>query len=198
MAQILPSESHPHESRLAELTDTLLDTRAAVPVAVLSLVAAMFFCAYAVHGYLNADCYASLHEAELDTEIVVLLDSAEDSLTGLRKGTANTSKWTNREFQDSIKEAMRILADGRQSIKDRAPLATIDSFVAIERSVARAKSLATDRVNFILNHQDPADYDAFEKYRLEGRNLVATVKELDAVLETLDSRPKKLPSTCNW
>jgi hypothetical protein len=89
------------------------------------------------------------------------------------------------------------VADGRQSLKDREPFTVFTDLIDLERAVAKAKTLATNRVNFILGHQDPNDYDAFEKYRLEGKNLVAIVKELDSILETLDKRTKKLPGACN-
>lgn len=198
MTQTLHSEADSRKSRLDALTDALSNTRVVIPVVVLVLVATLAFFAYAVRSYLGADCYKSLHEAELDTEIEVLFDSVDETLVGLRKGTGYTSKWTNSEFQDALKAARHVLADGRENLKNRQPFGAFNAVVDLERSVAKAKSLATNRVNFILEHQNPADYDAFEKYRLEGKNLVAIVKDLDSVLETLDGRTKKLPGTCNW
>lgn len=196
MAQTLSGDSHTPHGRLDELADRLEGTKAAVPIAVALLVLTLVFFGYAVRAYLASECYTALHAAELDTEISVIFDDVDETLVGLRRGTGYISKWSNPEFQDALKKARHILADGRSSLKDRSAYAALGSVVDLERAVATAKSLATNRVNYILEHQDPKDYDAFEKYRLEGKNLVAVVKELDAVLETLDGRTKKLPGVC--
>lgn len=198
MAQTLSGDPHPPHGRLDELVDRIVGAKAAVPVAVALLALTLAFFVFAVRSYLSAECHAAMHEAELDTELVVIFREVDATLVSLRRGTGYTSKWKNPDFQDALKDARQILADGRHSLKDRNAYAALDSIVDLQRAVATAKSLATNRVNYILEHQDPRDYDAYEKYRLEGKNLVAIVKELDAVLETLDGRTKKLPGSCRW
>ncbi|CAG0977847.1 hypothetical protein RHDC4_01691 [Rhodocyclaceae bacterium] len=198
MAQTLSGDSHPPHSRLDELAERIAGAKAAVPVAVALLLLTLAFFAYAVHTYLTSECHTAMHEAGLDAELVVIFDDVDETLAGLRRGTGYTSKWKNADFQDAIKDARHILADGRRSLKERDAFAALESIVDLQRAVATAKSLATNRVNYILERQDPRDYDGFEKYRLEGRNLVAIVKDLDSVLETLDGRTKKLPGTCRW
>jgi hypothetical protein len=36
----------------------------------------------------------------------------------------------------------------------------------------------------------------FEKHRLEGKNLVEIVKQIDSVLEEINNLPTKLPDKC--
>lgn len=198
MAETLSGDSHSPHSRLEELAERIVNAKAAVPVAIGLLVLTLAFFAYAVRAYLSSECHTAMHEAGLDAELLVIFDDVDETLVGLRRGTGYTSKWKNADFQDAIKDARQVLADGRRSLKDGAAFAALNSIVDLQRAVATAKSLATNRVNYILEHQDPRDYDAFEKYRLEGKNLVAIVKDLDSVLETLDGRTKKLPGACNW
>lgn len=198
MAQTLSGDSHPPHSRLDALADRVAGAKAAVPVAVALLLLTLSFFAYAVRAYLSSECHTALHEAGLDAEQVLIFDQVDETLASLRRGTGYTSKWKNADFQDAIKDARHTLADGRRSLRERDAFAALDSIVDLQRAVAIAKSLATNRVNYILEHQDPRDYDGFEKYRLEGRNLVAIVKDLDSVLETLDGRTKKLPGACRW
>lgn len=176
----------------------MLNSKASIPAAVALLLIVLALFAYEVRGYLDAECYDALHTAALDRETAELFDDVGAALVDLRKGGGTTAKWSNADFQDRIKEAQSIVADGRHALKAHDGLKALGSIIDLEKAIAQAKALATDRVNFIVGHQDPADYDAFEKYRLEGKNLVSVVKALDATLETLDSRTKALPSACNW
>ncbi|MDK9724655.1 MAG: hypothetical protein OEL88_07170 [Sterolibacteriaceae bacterium MAG5] len=198
MAQTLSGDPHPPHGRLDELADRIAGAKAAMPIAVALLALTLALFVYAARAYLSAECHTAMHEAELDTELVVIFREVDATLVSLRRGTGYTSKWKNPDFQDALKDARQILADGRHSLKDRNAYAALDSVIELQRTIATAKSLATNRVNYILEHQDPGDYDVYEKYRLEGKNLVAIVKELDSVLETLDGRTKKLPGACHW
>ncbi len=198
MAHALPNRSPSHAGRLSEALDMMLDSKASIPAAVALLLIVVALFAYEVRGYLDAECYDALHAAALDRETADLFDDVGDSLAALRKGGGTTAKWSNAEFQDRIKEAQSIVADGRHALKAHDGLKALGAIVDLEKAIAQAKAMATDRVNYIVARQDPADYDAFEKSRLEGKNLVGVVKVLDSTLETLDSRTKALPRACNW
>jgi hypothetical protein len=197
MAQTLPAGS-PSEAGRHPAVERLLNSRASIPSAVAVLAAVLVMFAYEVHGYLNAECHAAMHAAGLDRETAELFDDVGGAIVGLRKGTADAPRWNNPEFQDQMKDAQAVLAGGRRALKEHDGFAALGSIIDLEKSLAQAKTLATNRVNFILAHQDASDYDAYEKYRLEGRDLVGVVKALDSALEVLSGRTKQLPKACSW
>lgn len=176
----------------------VFSSKTSISIAVILLVAAAGFFLYAMYDYTNSGCYADMHKAGLDQETAELLETLGDVATGLRKGTADTPKWDNPEFQNEVKDALHVLAEGRRALKERDAFAALKSVPRFEKPMARAKSMATDRVNHILQVQDPADYDAFEKYRLEGKKLVEIVKRIDAAFEAANNRSRKLPAMCDW
>lgn len=198
MAQTLPAGSASSPGRHLPAMQRLLASRASLPSAVAILIVVLLLFAYELRGYVSAECHEAMRAAGLDRETAVLFDDAGTVLAGLRKGTADVPKWDDREFQDQIKEAQSLLAGGRRALKEGDGFAALDAILDLEKSLVQAKTLATDRVNFILAHQDPGDYDAYERYRLEGRKLVAIVKTLDGGLETLSNRTRRLPRACSW
>jgi hypothetical protein len=198
MAHALPDRSSSHAGRFPEALDMMLNSKASIPSAVALLLIVLALFAYEVRGYLDAECYDAMHAAALDRETADLFDDAGAALVGLRKGSGTVAKWNNADFQDQLKEAQSIVADGRHALKEHNAFGALGSIVDLEKAIAAAKALATNRVNFIVSHQDPADYDTFEKYRLEGKNLVGVVKALVSMLEAVDSRTKELPRACNW
>ncbi|MDD5248947.1 MAG: hypothetical protein PHY45_08175 [Rhodocyclaceae bacterium] len=175
---------------------TLIAIAIAIALALAVAAAAAVFL-YAAYDYASSVCYADMHKTGLDQDTAQRFDSVGELVTGLRKGTADTPKWDDREFQDEAKVAAHLLANGRRALKRQDAFEALKAVAELKKSMARAKGMATNRVNHILQVQDPADYDAFEKYRLEGKMLVEIVKQIDAALETL-SRPQKLPGLCDW
>ena len=167
-------------------------------VAVVLAVAAAAFVLYVAREYLSSRCYADMHKLGQDKATLALFETVGAVASGLRKGTASTSKWGNPEFQDEVKASLRLLAEGRAALKDQDAYAALKAADALRQALARAKNLATNRVNRILQLQNPADYDAYEKYRLEGKDLVEIVKQIDAALDALSSRSQALPPTCDW
>jgi hypothetical protein len=196
MAGVLRNETS--ENRLSAVTmDTILGSRVLIPVLATLVVATVAVFAYAAREYVNADCYASMKKAGLNRDGGDMLDDVAASIVALRKGSPSVSKWSDGDFQGTLKDARQQVEEARQALKAHDALALTTAVVDVEKTVAQAKALATNRVNFILGHQDPQDFDSFEKYRLEGRNLVATVRELDAVLETLSEWTKRIPKGCS-
>lgn len=180
------------------MVEVALDSRVLIPIAALLLAVVLSFFAYAVHGYVSTECYADMRESGVTQETAMVFDDVQEVLTELRTGTPDTPKWRNKEFQDQIKESMRALADGRHALNSYGGFEVINAADAVGLALSNAKRIATNRVNDILRRQDPTDFDAFEKYRLEGKQLVSTVKRIDATLETLGNRTRKLPGICTW
>ena len=182
----------------SDAAEKVLGSRAFVLSVIVLLIAVVSLFAYAAYGYASSACYDDMRGIGLDEEANELFDTANEVLTGLRKGTASTPKWNNGEFQDEIKDAIRALAEGRDALQNQDGLAALAALEGIEKSLSHAKRQATNRVNELLRRRDPSDPNAFEKYRLEGKGLVATVKQIDAALETLGERTGKPSGMCNW
>lgn len=175
-----------------------LNNRTLIAIAVGLLVAAVSLLGFVLYEYNNSACYADLHEAGLDQEAAELFKAVGTTVAGLRKGSADVPKWEHRDFQDAVKDASQLLADGRRALKEKDAFAALKVVAEIKKPLARAKNMATNRVNEILRAQDPSDYDAFEKYRLEGKKLVEVVRQIDVALELLSDPSRKLPSRCYW
>lgn len=178
--------------------DRALGSRLLMPLAILVVVAVAAFFAYAVREYLSADCYEQLRADRADRDIAHLLDSLDDTVTELRKGSSSGERWTAQEFQDEAKRARSALAAGRAAQAERKGFATLNAIDSVEQSLSKMKRLATTRVNDILKKQDPQDPDAFEKYRIEGKMLVAIVKRIDESLEQLSGRRRFRKGACDW
>ena len=178
----------------------VLASRAIIWALVVSalLVLALALSCYALYDYANSSCYVEMHKVGLDRESAERFKTARTFLKDLRNGNADVPKWDNPEFQDAVSEAWQILAQGRHALKNQDAYAALNALSQLKQALAKAKRIATDRVNHILQVQDPSDYDGFEKYRLEGKNLVEIVKRLDAQFETIDAPNRALPGICNW
>lgn len=167
-------------------------------IAAMALFVAFSFFGYAIRDYVNSACFDEMRQVGLDQEADELFDSLGTLATGLRKGSGYTAKWDNRKFQDEVDGLHHAVANGRRALKRHEGLSVLGSLDESESSASRAKRIATSRVNDILAKQNPADPEAFEKGRLEGKNLVAIVKDIDGVLEALAGRTRKLPGMCDW
>jgi hypothetical protein len=198
MAHALTDETGSSGGRPAKAMDAILGSRALLPSLAVLLTGALLFFAYAVLGYMDADCYEKMRKTGLVAETAELFDDIGTTLGGLRKGSAAAPKWSDPAFQDAVKEAQAVVSAGRRALREREPSDALDAIVDLQKILARAKSLATNRVNDILRLQDPADHGAFEKYRLEGQMLVAIVRDLDSALLTLGNRTQDVPGTCHW
>lgn len=175
-----------------------LEPKIQMAIATAALTGALVFFGYASYDYVNAACFDDMKQTELDAEVDDLFDSLATLVTGLRKGTGYVSKWESKKFQDEVDGAHQALMQGRRAFKRHEGLTVLRALNDMEAAISRAKRIATTRVNDILAKQNPADPDAFEKGRLEGKNLVAIVKEIDGGLEQLAARTRKPPGMCDW
>lgn len=175
-----------------------LNNRILLAVAAGLLVAALSLFAFVLYEYNNSACYDDLHKAGLDQEAAELFKAVGTIVAGLRKGSSDVPKWEQRDFQEAVKDASHLVADGRRALKEKDAFAALKAAAEIKKPLARAKNMATNRVNEILRVQDPADYDAFEKYRLEGKQLVEVVRQINTALEMLSDPSRKLPGRCDW
>lgn len=166
-------------------------------VAILAL-AAILFMAYAAYDYTETACYAEMHKSGLDRETAEIFDTVGTILTGLQQGSYGVERWPNDDFQKALNDALDVVKDGRAAVKARKGLSAVGALSDLLPQLARAKSLATNRVNDIMRIQNPGSPDEYEKLRLEGRNLVATVKQVDSALEAVVRRTKRLPGICEW
>lgn len=168
----------------------------AVISAAMVVVVAVF--GYAAYGYNEAECQTQLNQTGHKRELLAIFDSAADLIAELRGGTPSLEKWPNAAYQQELKQAAHIVKEARLAAKEKRAFALLGAVTELTKSLVRAKTQAVNRVNDILKVADPANPDAFNKDRLEGKNLVEVVKHIDAVLEEIDRRPKKLPDICEW
>jgi hypothetical protein len=166
--------------------------------AIAVLVATVLFFGYAVREYANAECYAGLRAAGINRDLADIFDTVGEVVAGLRAGSSGASAWDNPHFQKDVEKAFETISAGRLALKKQKAIAALGAIDDAEEIVSRLKRIATTRVNDILKKQDPSDPEAFEKYRIEGKKLVEIARQLDSGLETLATRPKKLPGMCAW
>lgn len=174
------------------LRQILLAVAAILGVGVMGLIG------YAAYDYAETECHKDMKRVGLTRETVEVLDAVGAALGGLQRGSSTFERWPNAEFQSAVGEAAKLVKHGRRSLKAGAAFDALDALPELQKLLAKAKSLATNRVNEIMRIQDPRDATEFERLRLEGKNLLPTVKEIDRAMEILDGRTKQLPGMCSW
>ncbi len=174
-----------------------LNYRVVIAIATSLMVITLGVLMYAFHGYMESECFSQAHKTGLDRQVTVIFDDAREIVADLQKGSNKVEKWDNKAFQEELKNTLHILSAARKAMKKREAFTVIDSVTDLAQSLSKAKGMAVDRVNEILATRTPSGAVEFEKNRLEGKNLVEVVRQIDSVLEAIDNLPRKLPEKCS-
>ncbi|HLA36152.1 MAG TPA: hypothetical protein VJ001_14915 [Rhodocyclaceae bacterium] len=175
----------------------LLASRWLMPALTAAVVLLVSLLVYMVHDALDTMCYRDLKAAGLDTATAQLLLDTGAFAKGIKNGPNDGVKWSEA-MKDELKYASTRAREGRRALKRREGLSALAAVADVEMALLTAKQLAAERVNFILQLQNPNNADEFEQFRLEGKSLTGAIIEINSMLETLAARHRKLPGMCAW
>lgn len=192
-----PDSAADQASASSGALNRFMESRWFVPILAATTLLIASLVIYAMHDEMDSMCYRDLKTAGLDSATDYLLIGAGSFAKSIKNGPNDGVKWSDA-MKDELKYAATRAKEGRRALKRRQGLSALSAVSDVEMALLTAKQLAAERVNFILQLQNPNNADEFERLHLEGKSLTGAIIEINSMLETLAARNRKPPGMCSW